>query len=95
MIAHTRCRLTRLTITLSEETAERLKREASVRRTTVSSLARQALEQQFGTSENGRRVLPFEHLVSGGPPRDVSSRMDEYLKESWADAIAADSFSDA
>ncbi len=73
----------RLTITLPEDTAELLRREAVRRKSSVSCLAREAIEERFPVPRGEKRVLPFRYLVEGnGEP--LSEMVDDILKAQWA-----------
>ena len=71
----------RTTISLPDELATVLQREARRRHLPVSEIVRRALEAQFGLAD-GRRRLPFVALGRSGQA-DVSERVEEILAEEW------------
>lgn len=71
----------RTTISLPDDLATVLQREAQRRRLSVSEVVRQALESQFGLVD-GRRRLPFVALGHSGQP-DIAERIEEILAEEW------------
>lgn len=75
----------RTTITLTEELAARLGRDAHQKRTSSSEIVRRALEQYFGLT-NGKREIPFAGIARSREPIDAS-KVHEMLAESWADDI--------
>jgi len=73
--------MTRITISLPEELASAVVREASRRRTSVSQVAREALEARLGRVDEPRE-LPFASLGRSGhttTARDI----DAILAEEW------------
>jgi hypothetical protein len=78
----------RITISLPDEVAAALGREAARRRVSVSQVAREAIESRLGWVEDGPREIPFAALGSG--PGNVAERVDEILAHEWADAILGD-----
>lgn len=71
----------RLTISLSDEAAARLKREARRRRVAVSALVRSAIDEALAPAGRGRRIA-FAGVGSSGR-RDTSKRVDEILRAEW------------
>ena len=67
----------RTTITLPDELATAVQREARRRRVSVSQVAREALESRFGGS--GRRKLPFVALGKSGKPA-IARNFEEALE---------------
>jgi len=72
----------RTTISLPDELATVVQREARRRRLSVSEVVRQALESQFGLVDGQPRRLPFVALGRSGQT-DVSERVEEILAEEW------------
>jgi Arc/MetJ-type ribon-helix-helix transcriptional regulator len=72
----------RTTISLPEELATAVEREARRRRVSVSEIARRALAAHLGMDGSKRRRLPFAALGSSGQP-DVAERIEEILAEEW------------
>jgi len=79
----------RTTISLPEDLAAALEREAARRRVPVSQVAREAIEARLGWDKEGPRDLPFAAVGSSGIG-NVAQRVDEILAEEWADAISGD-----
>jgi len=81
----------RTTISLPDDLAAALVREARRRRVPVSQLAREAIEARLGWDEAGPRKIPFIGIAgSGEGPSDLAANLDEYLEEHWADDIHRD-----
>jgi Arc/MetJ-type ribon-helix-helix transcriptional regulator len=73
----------RATISLPEELAREVEREAHTRRVSVSEVAREALREHLD-----RRVedsLPFIGIGRSGK-RDTARRAEEILAREWGDA---------
>ena len=79
----------RTTISLPEDLAQALEREASRRRTSVSEVVRGALVEQLGL--NRPRQIPFAGIANSGHG-NLASDMEQILAEEWAGAIQADAF---
>jgi hypothetical protein len=79
----------RTTISLPDDLAAAVQREATRRRVSVSQVAREALEERLGISTEGPRPLPIAGLFASGGP-GIARRDEAYLKEHWADAIDRD-----
>lgn len=79
----------RTTISLPDELAQALEREASRRRTSISEVVRCAIVEQLGL--NRPRELPFAGIAHSGRS-DIASNLEEILAEEWAEAIRADAF---
>jgi Arc/MetJ-type ribon-helix-helix transcriptional regulator len=77
----------RTTITLSEDLAAAVEREAHRRRTSVSEVVRAALAAHFRLDQPRR--LPFESLGGSGY-RNTARDMEEVLAREWGDAIDRD-----
>jgi hypothetical protein len=78
----------RITISLDDEEAQSLRREARRRHQSVSEVARTAIAGHLsGLGPDGRRVIPFAGLVNdGGPP--AAAELEAYLEENWAREIS-------
>jgi predicted transcriptional regulator len=72
----------RTTISIPDDLAATLDREARRRRVSVSSLAREALREHFGTA-SGRRELPFAALGRSGH-RSTARDIESILEVEWA-----------
>jgi len=72
--------MTRTTLSLPDDLASALKREAHRRHTSVSAVAREALAERFGLS-GAKREVPFAGIVSDGDPDHAAARMEESLEE--------------
>ena len=79
----------RTTITLTDELAELVAREADRRRMTVSELMRNLIrESLIGTSEKPRDI-PWAGLINE-PSMVRAEKVDEALSKNWADDIDRD-----
>jgi predicted transcriptional regulator len=76
--------MTRITISLPNELASAVSREASRRRTSVSAVAREAIEARLGRGEGARRDLPFVALGRSGH-RTTARDVDAILSAEWGD----------
>lgn len=74
--------MTRITISLPEDLAAALAREASRRRTSVSQVAREAIDERLGRSGSGPRRLPFVALGHSGH-RTTARDIDAVLAREW------------
>ena len=84
----------RTTISLPDDLAAALEREARRRRVPVSQVAREAIETRLGLSEEGPRDIPFIGIGdSGGAFVGIAEYMDsgEFEKD-YADEIYRDAF---
>jgi metal-responsive CopG/Arc/MetJ family transcriptional regulator len=79
----------RTTISLPDDLAARIEREAARRQTSVSEVFRTAVVEHLGL--NRPRVLPFIGLGHSGHS-NTASQMEELLAETWANDIEADAF---
>jgi predicted transcriptional regulator len=84
----------RTTISLPDDLAAALEREAARRRTSVSQVAREALEAKLGWDGDQARPLDFIGMVNGG---EGDGRLSEYVdsdefKKEYADWIERDAF---
>jgi metal-responsive CopG/Arc/MetJ family transcriptional regulator len=73
----------RTTVSLPDELAQDVEREAQRRRVSVSQVTREALSQHFHTSRTKR--LPFVGIGHSGK-RDTARRAEEILAREWGDA---------
>ncbi len=79
----------RTTITLSDELAELVEREAQRQRASVSEVIRQLLSQAFVGSEEQPRQIPWAGIVND--PSFVHGKdIDEELEREWSDDIDRD-----
>ena len=82
----------RTTISLPDDLAAALEREARRRRTPVSQIAREAIEARLGWDEEGPREIPFAGIGdSGRTDGSVYIDSDEFKRE-YADWVYADAF---
>jgi Arc/MetJ-type ribon-helix-helix transcriptional regulator len=79
----------RTTISLPDELAQALEREASRRRTSISEVVRCAIVEQLGLDRP--RLIPFAGIANSGQG-NLAANMKEILAEEWEDAIRADAF---
>jgi hypothetical protein len=83
----------RITISLPDDVATALEREARRRRVPVSQVAREAIEARLGWNEEGPRDIPFIGVAASQGPGDLSAYVDtEEAKLEFADWIRADAF---
>ena len=78
----------RTTISLPEDLAWCLEREAKQKDSSRSEVVRQVLAKHFEIVP-GKRHIPFAG-IGHGDGSNVSGRFDEILAETWADHIAND-----
>jgi predicted transcriptional regulator len=71
----------RTTISMPDELASAVEREARRRALSVSEVAREALAAHLGLA-GGRRVLPFANLGRSGT-RNTARRAEEVLAKEW------------
>ena len=79
----------RTTISLPDDVAAALEREAARRRVPVSQVAREAIEARLDLTGEGPRDLPFAGLFDSGLP-GIAAEDEDYLREHWPDAIRRD-----
>ena len=79
----------RTTITLPDDMALLLEREAKRRRTSVSEVARQVWTAHFRPQAAGKRRLPFVGIAASGHT-DTAARAEEILAENWPRFIEED-----
>jgi predicted transcriptional regulator len=72
----------RTTISLPDDMAKALDREARRRGTSVSAIAREALAERLHLRGGEVRELPFAGLGRSGA-RDTARRAEEILAEEW------------
>jgi Arc/MetJ-type ribon-helix-helix transcriptional regulator len=72
----------RITISLPDDLAAATEREAVRRRTSVSQVAREAIEARLGRTATGRRELPFVALGRSGY-RSTARDLDTILEAEW------------
>jgi len=83
-------RMKRITISLPDDLAARLEREAARRSVSASAVVRSALADALGAGLEGtRRPLPFPVLGNSGVA-DTSQRVEEILAHEWGGADARD-----
>jgi Arc/MetJ-type ribon-helix-helix transcriptional regulator len=75
----------RTTISLPDELAVAIEREARRRRVSMSEVARQAIAEHLGLNGASRRTLPFTALGRSGH-RDTAERLEELLDREWTPA---------
>jgi Arc/MetJ-type ribon-helix-helix transcriptional regulator len=73
----------RTTITLPDELATALRREAHRRRLSVSHVVREALSAQLGLASETPRELPFAALGRSGH-RTTAGDFEEILAAEWS-----------
>jgi len=79
--------MTRITLSLPDDFASALKREAKRRHTSVSAVAREALAERLRLGGTKREV-PFAAIVSDADPAHAAARMDEGLAEIADETLA-------
>ncbi len=80
----------RTTISLPDDLAARLEREAARRSVSASAVVRSALADALGAGPEGaRRPLPFPALGGSGVA-DTSDRVEEILAREWGGTDAGD-----
>jgi metal-responsive CopG/Arc/MetJ family transcriptional regulator len=80
----------RTTISLPDELAAALEREARRLRLPVSRVARDALEAYLGLAAEGERDLPFIGIAASIEPGTHAADLEGYLERHWPDDIEAD-----
>jgi Arc/MetJ-type ribon-helix-helix transcriptional regulator len=75
----------RITISLPDELAAAMSREAARRHASISSVAREAIEERLGHAGDGPRRLPFVAIGRSGQ-RTTGRDIDEVLAAEWPDA---------
>jgi metal-responsive CopG/Arc/MetJ family transcriptional regulator len=74
----------RTTITMPDDLAGIVEREAQRRRISVSELARDALREHVGANPDAPRVLPFAGIGSSGT-RHTARDAEEILAREWGE----------
>jgi len=82
----------RTTISLPDDLAAALEREARRRRVPVSQVAREAIEARLGWDEAGPRDIPFIGIIDSGQPGLAEFVDSDEFKKEYADWIARDAF---
>lgn len=82
----------RTTISMPDDLAAALEREARRLRLPVSQIAREAIEARLGLSDEGPRDLPFIGIAESKDSKWFAADIDEFLAETWADEIERDAF---
>ncbi len=72
----------RTTLSLPDDLAQALSREARRRSSSVSEVAREALAKQMGLSPGQPRELPFAAVGNSGTS-DTAENMEELLRGEW------------
>lgn len=81
--------MTRTTITLPDDLSALLKDEARRLGTSVSAVVRNLVTRGLVGSEEKPREIPWAGIVDD-PDMPAARDMEEYLAETWADAIHRD-----
>jgi hypothetical protein len=79
----------RTTISLPDNVAAALDREARRRRVPVSQVAREAIEARLGLGRSGRKRFPFIGIARGDG-RTTARDAEEILAQEWPAAIDRD-----
>ena len=79
----------RTTITLPDELAELVAREAYRRQTSVSGLVRELIEKGLDLAPDAPREIPWAALFED-PTMTPAARIDEEIEQHWADDIDRD-----
>ncbi len=82
----------RTTISLPDELAAALEREARLRRVSVSQVAREAIEARLGLDEEEPPDMPWIGIGDSGLP-GIAEDDEEYLRQHWAGDLEADGLS--
>ncbi len=81
--------MNRTTLSLPDDLASALKREARRRHTSVSAIAREALAERFGLT-GAKREVPFAALgrsSDGRNAREADEMLGEIIDEAYRDAF--------
>jgi hypothetical protein len=75
----------RITISLPEDLAAALERESQREHTSVSEIARRAIEAKLRRLPivDGKRVIPFAGIGSSDGKGPFAADMEEYLRKEW------------
>jgi hypothetical protein len=82
----------RTTISLPDDVAAALEREARRRRVPVSQVAREAIETRLGLSDDVPRDIPFIGIAASKDSEYAAADLDEFLAKTWAAEIDRDAF---
>jgi hypothetical protein len=74
----------RTTLSLPDDLAQALTREARRRSVSASAVAREAIAKHLGFSPDGPRELPFAALGRSGQ-RHTARDMEELIAQEWDD----------
>lgn len=85
-------RMRRTTISLPDDLADALEREARRLRLPVSRVAREAIEAYLGLAPGRDRELSFIGIADHVEPETRAADLDSFLDDRWADDIEADAF---
>jgi metal-responsive CopG/Arc/MetJ family transcriptional regulator len=77
--------MSRITLSLPDDLASLLRREAERRRTSVSGVARRAIEEYLHVGSVGQTRLPFTGIGRSGQ-RHVARDAEKILAAEWRDA---------
>ena len=84
--------MTRTTLSLPDSLAQALKREARRRHTSVSAVAREALEERFGLAGKAARDVPFAAIgrsSEGSRAPDLDHALAEIFEARHAERLDA------
>ena len=78
----------RTTISLSDEVATALAREARRRGVSASEIAREALADHLGMNGTAKpREIPFAGLFHSGGEENLGANVEEIIKREWTDDL--------
>jgi predicted transcriptional regulator len=72
----------RTTVSLSDDIADALEREARRRHSSASEITREALARHLGLTADGPRTLPFAAIGRSGH-RNTGRDMEELIEKEW------------
>lgn len=81
--------MTRTTVSLPDDLSALLKDEARRQGTSVSEVVRNLVSEGLLGSEDKPREIPWAGIIDD-PTMPAARDMEEYLAETWADAIQRD-----
>jgi hypothetical protein len=75
----------RITISLPDDLAAALERESERERTSVSAIARKAIEAKLRPLPivDGKRVIPFIGIGRSDGEGPTAAEMEDYLRKEW------------
>ncbi len=76
----------RTTISLTDEVASALTREARRRGVSASEIAREALSAHLGMNGDEPREIPFAGIVNSGQP-SIARDIEEIIEREWSDDL--------